>query len=564
MRYLDLNRPHFAVARVASRTLFALAMALPFALAADPAAPLVTLNVDTLRLQAFESDVSNYGEIKISRTATLLGTQTITLNLNTGTPIRTYATFATDFTLQVNPADVGKATLDTSAALTGVLQITFLGGAADVRIQVIAIPDGAIPVPELGEDVAVSLPLLPPGQLVNGARQRGTVTIVDANVQVATYVDTTPAREVVSDDINNFFPSTVGRMRLWFPNSSTFSSIAPVTSYAPYGSRFVEASNAGSSATMTADYSCTYRIGAAQRCLEAKGIVVEPTVTLLRNSIRDTTEYTGINYSWGGYFPGYSDSYSGQVIATLDIANGATATELASIMVEPATLPSGAVVNSLSVGGTTVTITGPRSISLTQVSSGSASGKTLVVFQGFSAPDVIKAPLAEGADVVIRYTITTPGPPTTVAPGDIKTKISMPILYPIGASSLSVTQGASPVILSKGDIFVLDGESYRIIGTKIIAGGGGTLGDYEIFITPGLKKDLLRSSPLKIITHFDATFDRSNRETFFIRALPSSPSYGYPTGNPVTVFNEAVQVSPTPPTCAGGDGTVLQCPDPHG
>ena len=524
-----IQRPRTSITRMASRTLFALAAALPMVVAAD-----VTINVTVTSPQAFESNPSNYGEIKVTRSAALTSTLALALDLNKGFTTGKKATFLTDYTLVINPADASKATLNVTNAATGSLVLTFASGFSDARIQVVAVPDAATFPPELAEAVSISLPILPPSSgIVAGANQRGTVTIVDANVQLATYIDQTPAREILRDDINNYVQGAGdGRMRLWFPNSSAFSAIGTFTSYAPYGNRFVEISNAGSSATAVADMASTYRIGGNQRCVETFGIVVEPTVTVLRDALRAFSEYGGVNYLGSNFFPGYRDASSGQVIVT-SVA-GPSSGQLSSISVEPFTIPSGAAIQSITVGGTLTDLTtGGRSISYGNVSSGALSGKSIINFLGFTLP----APLGEGIVVDIAYTVTTTGSLAAVRPGNALTNVTMPILYPIGATSLSVTQGASSVQLSKGDVFVLDGGTYRVTGTKLTSGGGGSLGDYEIFFTPGLRKDLLRTSPLKIQTHFEAKFDNVGRETFFIPFLPTTPYYGYPNGQALDPLN---------------------------
>lgn len=539
----NIQRPRTSITRMASRTLFALAAALPLAVAAD-----VTVNVTVTSPQAFESNPSNYGEIKVTRSAALTSTLVLGLDLNKGFTTGKKATYLTDYTLVINPADAAKATLDVTNAATGSLVLTFNSGFSDARIQVIAVPDAATLPPELAEAVSISLPILPPSSgIVAGANQRGTVTIVDANVQLATYIDQTPAREILKDDINNYVQGAGdGRMRLWFPNSSAFSSIGPVTSYAPYGNRFVEISNAGSSATAVTDFASTYRIGGNQRCVETFGLAVEPTVTVLRSALRETSEYGITSYFGSGFgtgvFPGYSDSVSGQVIVT------GAAGVLSSMSVEPFTIPSGAAIKSITIAGTFVDLTaGGRSIAYSSVSAGALAGKSIIYFIGFTVP----APLGEGSSVDIFYTVTTTGTTATVTPGNAITNVTMPILYPIGATSLSVTQGASSVLLTKGDVMVVDGGTYRVTGTKLTAGGGGSLGDYEIFFTPGLRRNLLRTSPLKIQTHFEAKFDNVGRETFFILALPTTPYYGYPTGQPLDIVNgrdEAVAIASAFPT----------------
>ena len=552
----NVQRPCTSIATMASRTLFALAAALPMAVAAD-----VTINITATRPQAFESNPSNYGEIQVTRSAALTSPLAVTLQLNTGFTTGKYADYfvvapatVPDFTLQLNPADAANATLDlpgtlANPSLTSV-RLTFNSGYSNARIQVIAVPDVAVYPPELAEIVTLSNPIIPPSSgIVVGGNQRGTVTIVDANVQVQTYVDQSPAREILKDDINNYVQGAGdGRMRLWFPNSSAFPPATPptpTTSYSTYGNRFVEISNAGSSATAAVDFVATYRIGGNQRCVESFGVVIEPTVTVLRNALRETTEYGAVNFYINSttnlFFPGYTDSFSGQVIAT-NIAQN-----LSSISVESFTIPTGSVVQSIDIGANNYIVSGPSrvgTISYGTVNAGSLSGKNIISLQGFTVP----APLGEGTGVILHYTTsTTTGTPpvTTTTPGDATTKISMPILYPIGARSISVTQGASPVQLSKGDVFVVDGWAYRVTGTKLNSGGGGSLGDYEIFFNPGLRKDLLRTSPLTIQTHFEAKFDNNGRETFLIPALPTSSYFGYPNGQSLDPLNldEAVRTS---------------------
>ena len=536
----NVQHPRTSIATMASRTLFALAAALPMAVAAD-----VTINITAPRPQSFESNPSNYGEIQVTRSAALPSALAVTLQLNAGPTTNRFASYPSDFALQLNPADAANASLDLTNAGTGTVVVTFNSGYSNARIQVIAVPDIAVFPPELGEIVTLSNPIIPPSSgIVIGGNQRGTVTIVDANVQAQTYVDQSPAREILGDDINNYVQGAGdGRMRLWFPNSSAFSNVTPTTSYSTYGNRFVEISNAGSSATAAADFIATYRIGGNQRCVERFGVVIEPKVTSLANALREQTEYLNSTYQGGGIFPGYSDPLSGQVIAT---APGAA---LTSISVEPVTLPTGVVITSIQINGVTTPIPGSapaKSISIIKISQGSLSGKNRIVLNGFSAV----APLAEGSLVSINYTDPSVVPATI---STLFTTVTMPILYPQGATSLSVTNGASPVQLSKGDVFVVDGWAYRITGTKIQPGGGASLGDYEIFFTPGLRKDLLRTSPLTITSHFEAKFDNNGRETFFIPALPTTPFYGYPNRvalNPAALNETGVLVSDTLPLLA--------------
>ena len=305
--------------------------------------------------------------------------------------------------------------------------------------------------------------------------------------------------------------------------------------YAPYGFRFVQVSNAGSSAKTTVDYTLTYRIGASQRCVEQLQFVHEPSVLLLGTAIRSTTEYGGLNYNSGGYFGGYSDTYSGQVIATRDVAENVNNTILTSISVDPITIEAGAVFNNISVNGTSVALSNPGpTIFLTQVGGGSLKGKTLINFSGFTLPNVIRAPLTEGAQVVITYTITTvSGGIASVTTSDAKTVVAMPILYPAGAHSISLDYTGSNVNIAKGDVFVVNGDTYRVTGSTGNA----------IFITPGLQRDLLRTSTLKLQTHFEAKFE-NNRESFYIPSLPTTPYFGYPTGYPNETVNQPTNLTP--------------------
>ncbi len=519
MRHQLVHRLRTSFFGMASRTFFVLAMALPLAFAVDPSVPLVTLNVDTVRALAFESDTTNYGEVKISRSTGLLSPITINLDLSGS------ATLTTDYTLQVNPADSAKATLVVTSASS--LALTFLSGATDARIQVIAVSDVAQPIPELGEKVSISLPIIPPGTVVNGSRQRGTVTIVDANVQLATYVDRSPAYEITPEDIGGLVRDATGSMRLWFVNSSAFSVTTPFTSYAPYVDRMIEVTNAGSTATVGTDYQATYRIGGQQRCVDRFGVVVEPTVYLTPVAIRDTNEYGATSYTINGVFPGYTDGVFGQKIAT---QTGVTT--LKSVTVERITQISGAAYLSITVGGTfqDLTVVG-RSISFADITIGGVA-LTQIFLNGFTA----NAPIAQGSIVNIHYQ-TQVG--AVITPGDLNPAVSMPVLYPQGAQSLTVDQGASDVSLAKGDVFVLNGGRYRVTGTNGSA----------LFFTPGLRQTLLRTSSLTIQTHFEAKFDTSARETFFIPALPSLPFYGYPTGN----NNENVNVAGTASDLPNGD-----------
>ncbi len=539
MRNQHVHRPRTSFARMASRTLLAVAVGLPLAYAVDPTVPLVTLNVDTVRAQAFESDVTNYGEVKVSRTTSLLSPQTISLDLS-GT-----ATLTGDYTVQINPADQANATLGTPVLVAGsspaayTVALTFNANVASARIQVIAVPDAAQAIPELGETVSFSLPILPPGLVVNGSHQRGTITIVDANVQLATYIDQSPAHEIIPDTINGLAQDAAGRMRLWFTNSSAFSSVTPTTSYAPYASRFVEATNAGSSATVITDFIATYRIGGHQRCLDRIGAVIEPSVYLSPLAIRSTNEYGSHSYLSGGVFPGYTDGVFGQTIATPTSAPG-----LQSVTVDRITQISGARYLSITVNGVFTDLTAPGvSVSFADIIIGGVA-LTKISFNSF--PAAVSAPIAQGSIVNLHYQ-TQSG--TIITPGDLNPAVSMPVLYPLGARSLSIDQGVSGVSLRKGDVFVLDGSRYRITGT-----GDGIYSPTDaIFIDPGLQKALLRTSPLNLQTHFQAKFNISNRETFFIPALPSIPYFGYPTGN----SDEVVDVAGTASDLPNGDWVDL-------
>lgn len=84
----NVQRPRTSIARLASRTLFALAVALPMAMAAD-----VTINITTTRPQAFESNPSNYGEIQVTRSAALMSPLTVSLQLNSGFTTGKYADY---------------------------------------------------------------------------------------------------------------------------------------------------------------------------------------------------------------------------------------------------------------------------------------------------------------------------------------------------------------------------------------------------------------------------------------------------------------------------------------
>ena len=184
-----------------------------------------------------------------------------------------------------------------------------------------------------------------------------------------------------------------------------------------------------------------------------------------------------------------------------------------------------------------------------QIRGVSADGRTLTIFPAITNSDIPQgARLNVSWDTVQVVKETLGGtPPVVTTLGQViptarnlETTIAENTLYPAGSVTVSVYSPGVLRIAQVGDVFAFSNNPtqwYRIVGpTPGIAGGPvnrdftgrprgqasvGASNEFNSFIAfwPELKRPILRSENVTIISHFTPTFD-GNRETISIPALP--------------------------------------------